>query len=832
MAFNWKYRITAEDKSQGAVNSAKKNAKSLEEGVGKVGGAIKGAFTVAAIMATAVAVGKATQAVYEFSRQAAELSQIQSAFESMTMQAGSMASDVIANMQRMSAGTVSELELMSAANKAMLFDIDIDKLDELMGVARASATALGGSVQQMFSDLVTGIGRASPMILDNLGLQLKVGEATAAYAAELGKTVAELTAVENKQAILNATLEAGEALMLKVGDAATELTDLEKFQQLETTWVNIKAEFGEKALRQMGPMRDWFQGLATDILDAVREANNLKQAIDDITQAEEGRTNLNSDWEENIRQMWDEVAAQREAVARTQAMITNQERNNVAGGRGSVDLQAQLRNDLEQLQILRDNLATARQGLRDQQGFQAAMASRDEEQIRLAEEAQRRADNESLIASLQAKAWDSIVEGIARNAQRELLLGNEFDEQAKNQALIYKAIDMLIQNKFTVKGGGIQAILTAFAPYLEDEPTIEAIKDVSDVITKQKEAIVETLKKEFKKVYDPKGGRPKLKSDKTGFGAPFTPGGEAAYPELIGSTQELLDEMKRLIDLNAYSGYTTADILPDDINTLFEDLGGIGMIADGIGGFAGELINATAAMGPYGIALALIQEALDGVFQVISGPINQVLGVFQGVLQRIGNLYGQAMLPVLNALYPAFQLISHILMTVFSPILNAVAGIFGVMGSLIQTLLMPIWKALATVIEVVMSPLKWLGDAFKWLGDWVVYISKKLSDWVYNLVHPRNQRNTAGAKPGAFSSDAFTGLDERIAAIWDYSPTNFEFDPEYDGGGGSAVYNTPRDITVNIEVNTDVITGEGGFDELALMLQNRLLEIGAVGLGA
>ena len=55
------------------------------------------------------------------------------------------------------------------------------------------------------------------MILDNLGIIVKVGDANKRYASILGKTSNELTDAEKKMAFLNATIEAGEDLMGRLG---------------------------------------------------------------------------------------------------------------------------------------------------------------------------------------------------------------------------------------------------------------------------------------------------------------------------------------------------------------------------------------------------------------------------------------------------------------------------------------------------------------------------------------------------------------------------------------------------------------------------------------
>jgi len=69
------------------------------------------------------------------------------------------------------------------------------------------------------------VKRAQPLILDNLGITIKVGEANKAFAKSIGKTVDQLTAEEKAMAILAGTLEAGDNLIQQVGGNTDSATD-------------------------------------------------------------------------------------------------------------------------------------------------------------------------------------------------------------------------------------------------------------------------------------------------------------------------------------------------------------------------------------------------------------------------------------------------------------------------------------------------------------------------------------------------------------------------------------------------------------------------------
>uniref|UniRef100_A0A6M3L5L2 Putative tail protein n=1 Tax=viral metagenome TaxID=1070528 RepID=A0A6M3L5L2_9ZZZZ len=210
----------------------------------------------------------------------AEFNQINKAFGNMATRAGSDADKVLASLKKMSSGTINSLDLVRSASKAALFGLPLQDLDKLMAIARASATATGQSIGKMFDDIVTGIARGSPMILDNLGLTLKIGEATDAYAKSIGKTSEELTAEERKMATLNATLEAGTKIMDNLGDAATEVTDLQKWDQMTAAVTDLKIELGLVLTDIMRPLIEATTTLFTRIVSGLKHIREYTAAVE------------------------------------------------------------------------------------------------------------------------------------------------------------------------------------------------------------------------------------------------------------------------------------------------------------------------------------------------------------------------------------------------------------------------------------------------------------------------------------------------------------------------------------------------------------------------
>ena len=106
------------------------------------------------------------------------------------------------NLRRSVKGTVSDLELMKQSVMASNFGIPVKELGGLLEFATKRAQDTGQAVDYLVNSIVVGIGRKSPMILDNLGISavqlneklgnLSIGTASVGDVAEaVGKIIVE-----------------------------------------------------------------------------------------------------------------------------------------------------------------------------------------------------------------------------------------------------------------------------------------------------------------------------------------------------------------------------------------------------------------------------------------------------------------------------------------------------------------------------------------------------------------------------------------------------------------------------------------------------------------
>ena len=201
---------------------------------------------------------------WNLAEQAAQYEQSRAAFASMASSMGADADKLYAELRAKSAELIDKKALIESANRAMSLGIPVEKLGALMEVARAKARDMGISTTQAFNDIATGVGRGSPLILDNLGLVMKVGAANEALAKSLNKSVDALTEQEKKTAILNATLDAGQEALERYDMAV--LTSKEKMEKLEATVKDLQLWLGQALIRGAAGAVGAFQAMAAGAL--------------------------------------------------------------------------------------------------------------------------------------------------------------------------------------------------------------------------------------------------------------------------------------------------------------------------------------------------------------------------------------------------------------------------------------------------------------------------------------------------------------------------------------------------------------------------------------
>lgn len=182
--------------------------------VGKIGGAIAGAFTVDKIV-------QFTKEAYKLAGQAQG---VYNAFSRLNRPG------LLNDLKEATRGTTDELQLMQTAVRANNFKIPLDQLATYLKFATNRAIETGESVDYLVQSIILGIGRKSPLILDNLGISASELREELAKTGDMGKAVGNII---NKS-------------MSEAGDAIE--TSAVKTQKLGAAWKNFMTSVGDTSV--------------------------------------------------------------------------------------------------------------------------------------------------------------------------------------------------------------------------------------------------------------------------------------------------------------------------------------------------------------------------------------------------------------------------------------------------------------------------------------------------------------------------------------------------------------------------------------------------------
>ena len=193
--------------------------------------------------------------VIDFGRQAAAVNLMRQSFNSL-IDPTEKSSESLNKLRQATNGTVSDFRLLQQANNAMILGVskNTDEMAEMFDMAQRLGKALGRDTASSVESLITGVGRQSRLMLDNIGIIVKVDDAQKEYAMSLNKSVSALTDNEKKQAFQNAVMDAARKKVELLGDEQASTT--ETFDRFAATSQNAAMALGDFANIFLEPTLD------------------------------------------------------------------------------------------------------------------------------------------------------------------------------------------------------------------------------------------------------------------------------------------------------------------------------------------------------------------------------------------------------------------------------------------------------------------------------------------------------------------------------------------------------------------------------------------------
>lgn len=302
----------------------------LKAVLGEVGDEVQGVigrFGRLGLVAAGVAVaGLAVKKAFDFAMEGERIRQINTTFEILTSQAGANAAQLRSQLEA-AAGGVSDMEsiLQSASTAATEFSDRVDKLPQLLELARAASIQFGGTVEDRFNQIVQAVASGNTRVLRQIGLFIDAGKVVEDFANATGRARSELTQTAERQAILNAVLERGSKVYAGVDIENKSLA--QSSQSVKVAMDDISDAFAGIADSVLGQV---FRDAADGVAALARSLGALGPAIETPSRRLTAINQELATYQTRLNELTQEAAANNEKLAKSQELY-NRQREGTAG---------------------------------------------------------------------------------------------------------------------------------------------------------------------------------------------------------------------------------------------------------------------------------------------------------------------------------------------------------------------------------------------------------------------------------------------------------------------------------------------------------------------
>ena len=218
----------------------------------------------------------AVGAAYRALSNAADTSNLITGLNTLGAQSGKSLGTLSKRLVEVTDGAISLRDAMTAVAQSSSAGLSSKNIERLGQVAKNASLALGISVPDAISRLSRGITKLEPELLDELGLFTKLGPATDKYALSIGKTTAQLTDFEKRQAFALAVLDEGEQKFNSLAEAAAN-----PYDKLLSSLKNVTQEGLSFLNKFVSPVVDLLSKSPTALVAVLAGIGSvlLKQAI-------------------------------------------------------------------------------------------------------------------------------------------------------------------------------------------------------------------------------------------------------------------------------------------------------------------------------------------------------------------------------------------------------------------------------------------------------------------------------------------------------------------------------------------------------------------------
>jgi NACalpha-BTF3-like transcription factor len=186
---------------------------------------------------------------------------------------GQNASDLLNSVRDITKGQLTIAETAQQINLSLSSGFNTEQIEGLAGVALKASRALGRDLSDSFTRVVRGSAKLETELLDELGIFTKIEPATAAYAAQLGKSRLALTEFERRQAFVNAVIAEGERKFASIN--TTLPTTAEQIEAFGVKILDLATQIGGFLAQTIAPLASFLTNNLAGAFAAVGTAAGL-----------------------------------------------------------------------------------------------------------------------------------------------------------------------------------------------------------------------------------------------------------------------------------------------------------------------------------------------------------------------------------------------------------------------------------------------------------------------------------------------------------------------------------------------------------------------------
>ena len=223
---------TTDRNLKGAAQTSANGTKNFSKMAQGIGGSLVPAYATLAANVFAVT------AAFNAFQKAAQIEQLEANLIRVGNVAGQNLGGVAQSLRDITGAAIDTETALRATAQGTAQGFSATQLQTLATLAKGASISLGRDLPDALDRLIRGTAKLEPEILDELGIIVRLDDATREYAASLGKTAAQLTTFERQQAFANAVSEQG---LKKFGEVA-KAVESNPFDKLAASFMDLKKD--------------------------------------------------------------------------------------------------------------------------------------------------------------------------------------------------------------------------------------------------------------------------------------------------------------------------------------------------------------------------------------------------------------------------------------------------------------------------------------------------------------------------------------------------------------------------------------------------------------